>query len=122
MNRTGWVSPSRLIELRTKLATYLGEGRLPYIRRVLDAAFPGLDESDSVFCDSVITNFADGPCLLELIWSYWHEEGMLVQTMNAIALRFQNKNGVMNKDPFGESDARSSTSAGEISVLGIHSG
>lgn len=31
----------------------------------------------------------------ELIWSYWMEEGMLVQSMNAIALRFQNiSNGV----------------------------
>jgi hypothetical protein len=31
----------------------------------------------------------------ELIWNYWHEEGMLVQTMNAIAMRFQNiKNGI----------------------------
>jgi hypothetical protein len=30
------------------------------------------------------------PCFLELIWSYWHEEGMLVQAMNAILLRFQN--------------------------------
>lgn len=26
----------------------------------------------------------------ELIWSYWIEEGMMVQTMNAIAMRFQN--------------------------------
>jgi hypothetical protein len=88
-NRLGFTVT--LDELRSKLATYLGEGRLPYIRRVLDAAFPGLDEGDSVFCDSVITNFADGPCLLELIWSYWHEEGMLVQTLNAISLRFQNR-------------------------------
>ncbi|MBE7173293.1 MAG: hypothetical protein INR73_22160 [Williamsia sp.] len=30
------------------------------------------------------------PVLIELIWSYWHEEGMLVQTMNAISKRFQN--------------------------------
>jgi hypothetical protein len=34
----------------------------------------------------------------ELIWSYWHEEGMLVQTMNAIALRFQNI-GTGGRDP-----------------------
>jgi hypothetical protein len=27
---------------------------------------------------------------MELIWSYWHEEGGLVQTMNALSLRFQN--------------------------------
>ena len=31
------------------------------------------------------------PVLLELIWSYWHEEGMLVQTINAISRRFQNR-------------------------------
>lgn len=30
------------------------------------------------------------PFMQELIWSYWHEEGMLVQTINAIARRFQN--------------------------------
>jgi hypothetical protein len=30
------------------------------------------------------------PCFLELIWSYWHEEGMLMQSINAILLRFQN--------------------------------
>jgi hypothetical protein len=30
------------------------------------------------------------PCFLELMWSYWHEEGMLMQTINAILLRFQN--------------------------------
>lgn len=33
------------------------------------------------------------PVLLELIWSYWHEEGMLVQTLNAISRRFQNRRG-----------------------------
>jgi hypothetical protein len=31
------------------------------------------------------------PVLLELIWSYWHEEGMLVQTINAVSRRFQNR-------------------------------
>ena len=30
------------------------------------------------------------PCMLELIWTYWIEEGALVQTMNAISRRFQN--------------------------------
>jgi len=30
------------------------------------------------------------PFFFELIWSYWQEEGMLVQTVNAIARRFQN--------------------------------
>ncbi len=31
------------------------------------------------------------PALCELIWNYWHEEGMQIQTMHAINLRFQNK-------------------------------
>jgi hypothetical protein len=31
------------------------------------------------------------PPILELIWSYWMEQGMLVQGVNAVALRFQNR-------------------------------
>jgi hypothetical protein len=38
------------------------------------------------------------PCFLELMWCYWHEEGMLVQTMNAILLRFQNVR-LSDRDP-----------------------
>jgi hypothetical protein len=30
-----------------------------------------------------------GPQFVELIWSYWHEEGLLVQTMNAITRHLQ---------------------------------
>lgn len=40
------------------------------------------------------------PVMLELIWSYWHEEGMLVQSMNAISRRFQNRRGLESgRDP-----------------------
>lgn len=35
---------------------------------------------------------------LELIWSYWMEEGMLVQSMNAISKRFQNVRNTL-RDP-----------------------
>jgi hypothetical protein len=42
----------------------------------------------------------DDTTLIELIWSYWHEEGMVSQTMTALARRFQNiKNGP--NDPLG---------------------
>ena len=41
-------------------------------------------------CTGILQDKLTNPCLLELIWSYWHEEGMLVQTMNSIARRFQN--------------------------------
>jgi hypothetical protein len=38
------------------------------------------------------------PCFLELIWSYWHEEGMLMQTINTILMRFQNVR-LSDRDP-----------------------
>ncbi|UUZ68996.1 hypothetical protein LP416_04125 [Polaromonas sp. P2-4] len=41
-------------------------------------------------CHGILQDKLANPCLLELIWSYWHEEGMLVQTMNSISRRFQN--------------------------------
>ena len=39
------------------------------------------------------------PLLIELIWSYWMEEGMLVQTMDAVGQRFQNTRGPAGHDP-----------------------
>jgi hypothetical protein len=42
-------------------------------------------------CFGILRSKFEHPCLLELIWSYWHEEGMLVQTMKAIGMRFQNR-------------------------------
>ena len=50
-------------------------------------------------CFGILRNKLARPCLLELIWSYWHEEGMLVQTMKAISMRFQNKRGRAELDP-----------------------
>ena len=41
------------------------------------------------------------PPLIELIWSYWMEELQLVQTMNAVARRFQNVSGGPN-DPLNQ--------------------
>ncbi len=42
-------------------------------------------------CYGIIPSRAFNPILLELIWSYWYEEAGLVQGLNAITLRFQNK-------------------------------
>lgn len=50
-------------------------------------------------CDGFIEAKLRNPCLLELIWSYWHEEGMQVQGMNAVTRRFQNLRGPMQPDP-----------------------
>jgi hypothetical protein len=99
--------------MRTELTRYIGSGNLPYIDRVLDGLnepvtddeesdtetpaplsqiIPELDRGmPSPFGDSVLDAGPFYPLMLELIWSYWQEEGMLVQAMNAISLRFQNK-------------------------------
>ncbi len=51
-------------------------------------------------CFGIIREKLTNPCLLELIWSYWHEEGMLVQTMNSVAMRFQNiRANTSGRDP-----------------------
>jgi hypothetical protein len=101
-----------LADVRTELTRYIGSGNLPYIDRVLDSLdepiadddelgtetvspmsqiIPALDRESSPFCNTVLDAGPFYPLMLELIWSYWNEEGMLVQAMNAISLRFQNK-------------------------------
>jgi hypothetical protein len=95
-NRLG--QPVDIDSLRRQLRSYLSDKRLPYIDRVLEAAFPG-NEVGNMHCDNVLSAMVDGPCLLELIWSYWHEEGMLVQSINSIARRFQNIRAPGDRDP-----------------------
>ena len=69
---------------------------LPYlaiIRRKLPdvrITIPQGHEHGADLCFGIIQEKLASPCMLELIWSYWHEEGMLVQSMNAITQRFQN--------------------------------
>ena len=79
-----------------RLSAYLSKGNLPYVDRILAGltvadADRQDDTLDTAFHGTLIEGRRYDPCLLELIWSYWHEEGMLVQAMNAISLRFQNK-------------------------------
>jgi len=50
-------------------------------------------------CQGIIREKLTNPCLLELIWSYWQEEGMLVQTLKAISMRFQNIRTGSGRDP-----------------------
>jgi hypothetical protein len=86
-------------EISNKLKHYLGRAQqLPYITRVVEAAFPEY-LGRGVFCDRVVSARINEPPLIELIWSYWHEEGMLVQTMNAVNRRFQNVRAPGDRDP-----------------------
>lgn len=83
-----------LADLEQKLREYLGASeRLPYLDRILRALLGSqLDDPATIRrYYGLLDARAHCPSLLELIWSYWHEEGMLAQSMNAIAFRFQNK-------------------------------
>lgn len=89
--------PFTMQVMEERLKAYLGDrAQLPYITRVVRAAFPEVERDSS--SGRVIRAGINEPCLIELIWSYWMEEGMLVQTMNAVSQRFQNVRG-------GERDA-----------------
>lgn len=95
-------------ELEQKLTTYLeqslggatGPKGLLYLKRISDALLDTeTPEQGLPYCLDVMRHRFTCPSLLELIWSYWHEEGMLVQTMNAICMRFQNRRGPLERDP-----------------------
>ncbi len=70
---------------------------LPYLGRIVNAlvglgsAANGKVTEKLPYCEAIMQHRFSCPSMLELIWSYWREEGMLVQTINAIALCFQNR-------------------------------
>jgi hypothetical protein len=74
---------------------------LPYIDRVferLDRA-PFKEFQDRPFSYGVLPSRLTRHLGIELIWSYWMEEGGIVQTMNAILHRFQNRRAPYARDP-----------------------
>lgn len=54
-------------------------------------------------CYGISATRAACPTMIELIWSYWMEESLLVQTMNAITRRFQNVRASV-RDPLARMD------------------
>jgi hypothetical protein len=84
--------------LEAYLVNHLGSAYLPYLKRIVQNLVGEDPLTSSPFCDGVLESKIGMPCLLELIWSYWHEEGMLVQALNAVSLRFQNKRGPGRRD------------------------
>ncbi len=92
--------------LQERLKQYLTDtapnATLPYLDRIVGALFkdtPSVD--DASYAGEILANRFTEPSLIELIWSYWHEEGMLAQTMNTIALRFQNQR-LGTRDPLAD--------------------
>jgi hypothetical protein len=90
------------------LHAYLGDDTtLPYLRIVYDRLGirpPNLLRSQAVElgaerCREMLERKTHEPCMIELIWSYWHEEAMQVQAMAAITQRFQNRRAPGDRDP-----------------------
>ena len=70
-----------------QLQGYLVNGKLPYFDLVTQAFEVTVSTGD---CLARENQRLKNPFLVELIWSYWMEQAMLVQTINAVSLRFQN--------------------------------
>jgi hypothetical protein len=84
---------------------------LPYLGliRLKLQDVPILDSQDrddaAQICFGILAEKLTNPCFLELIWSYWLEEGLLVRAMNAISWRFQNRSsGPPGRDPLANLD------------------
>jgi hypothetical protein len=85
-------------EMERRLREYLGEPpRLPYLRRVIDAAFPHF-ERDARGDDRLLFAGIEHPLLIELFYEYWLEQGMVMQTIEAVSRRFQNIRGTGERD------------------------
>jgi hypothetical protein len=81
-----------------------GEHFLPYYLTVIRAGLQGIDVKPAEAlpgpgCYGISGEAMARPCMIELVWSYWMEQGMLVQTMAALGNRFQNRAGVRRPDP-----------------------
>jgi hypothetical protein len=90
--------------VQTILYLALVRANLPDVHvshRGLDLSPQAVQELDqgAVTCMSILQEKLVNPCFVELIWSYWQEEAGLVQTMNAITWRFQNRRGADERDP-----------------------
>ena len=89
---------------QNQLSSTTSSRALPYLDRILNVL--KLENAETPLDEGIFRPVSrDGetdpcyPCLLELIWSYWHEEGMLVQSLNTICMRFQNKRTHDGWDP-----------------------
>jgi hypothetical protein len=84
-----------------------GDTVLPYLRLVYDrlgirppaALREGVIEERTAHCRDILERRRAEPLLIELIWSYWHEEAMQSQAMAAISQRFQNRRASGERDP-----------------------
>lgn len=90
--------------LRQRITDYIAEfvspanaAATPYLQLIVEQLLPTLPPPDKL--GRLYATRWECPSMIELIWSYWHEEGGQSQAMNAIALRFQNRRSRPGRDP-----------------------
>ena len=86
-----------IVEIQNILVEHLGRHELSSIQIVLRNAFKKSSSKIRISSTGFLNAPAGCPPLIELIWSYWHEEAMLVRTMDAISLSVQNR--LQSADP-----------------------
>ena len=93
-------------ELKKQYLRQLGSSSqarvLPYYAQIIERLedLPPKPElvAHAAYDYGILRDAATSPPMIELIWSYWHEQGMLIQSMAAIAARFQNRR-IGHSDP-----------------------
>jgi hypothetical protein len=71
-----------------------GSPILPYLKIIRDklSDIPLKSPGETPLTSyGILRSHLTAPLSIELIWSYWHEEGWLAQTLNAVLARFQNR-------------------------------
>lgn len=91
------VNGSPLLPYLAIIAERLGDDTVlpPSVRECFPASFVE-------GCRAAFERRLQVPCLIELIWSYWHEEAMQAQAINAIVQRFQNRRASGDRDPLAQ--------------------
>jgi hypothetical protein len=92
INGTSYTFPPYLMLIRQKLSD------LPVVRNLFREPRLQRNTGDTD-CYGILMEKLHMPCFIELIWSYWEEQGMLVQTMKALSRRFQNVRSPAERDP-----------------------
>jgi hypothetical protein len=85
-------------QLQANLEDYLkreiggiNDAALPYLKRIVNALIGSNASGRTDHYEAVLKYRVTHPSLIELIHTYWLEQGFLMQAINAIALRFQNR-------------------------------
>jgi hypothetical protein len=95
-------APADWTEARDRLRAFFRDERASYLDEIIPTFTRDLPADWKSVGKAVAADLSVSPPLIELIWSYWHEEGMLSQTLAAIALRFQNVRGNGASDRLSE--------------------